>query len=155
MRLLEDARSSEACPPGKQAMANELEYHGPAGESKERPARQHRRQCGHAELIALGLLFADHATREAEQRKTYTSTARDPGLALLLVVSRNSCNSCRYALPHLARLLKADIVIQFRKNTGELSDPQVFRYDGLCPAQQQLYQPQAWKVFAETSVKKR
>ena len=141
--LLEDASSPNACPPGTRAMADALQYHGPTGESSERPARQHTRQCGHAELIALGLLVADLAAKEAAQRKTYTAAKRVPGLCLLLIVSRNCCNSCRYALSHLARLLKVDIVFQFRTSTGGLSEPRLLSYEDEPLQRQAAYTPPA------------
>ena len=141
VRLLEYARDRNACPHGKSAMAK-LEYHGPPGESKTPKSKQHDRQCSHAELVLVGLLLAELAVQEDSQLKTYSPAPRDPALCLLLLVSRNCCNSCRYALPHLARLLKVDIVVQFRTRAGELSDPIVFPRDAEPLPKQMPYAPQ-------------
>ena len=147
IRWLEYARTRAACPRGAAPMADMLKYHGslrgPAGEAKAKVSavKQHKQQCGHSELLALALLLATLAGAECgELHAEWSPNPRAPGLCLLIVVSRNCCRSCRYALPHLARLLKADVVVQCRRSSdGGLSKPIVFAYDAIPPPAQHAY----------------
>lgn len=132
---LEVARTQLACGPGGTPMDALLKHHGEgAGAYPNNPGRQHTQQCGHAETVAAAIALRGQLTGDAY--KTHDPAERAPPLCLLLVVSRSCCNSCRYALPHLARLLRVDIVAQFRTHDGELSAPVLFAWRDAPPAAQ-------------------
>lgn len=128
--LLKTASSKAACAPTAAPM-KDLKYHGAAGHPAHAkgPARQHRDQSGHAELMAAAPLLAELMAALGEAWRTYSDGPPAAAMCLLIVVSRNCCSSCRYALPHIARLLKIDIVAQFRTSAGELSRPVRFAWD--------------------------
>ena len=119
--LVAAARDASACATGISPMANLLHYHGEVA-SRDSPEKQNANQCGHAELLAalmqLGPRWRAHGHRAPST----------PALCLLLVVSRWCCSSCRYLLPHIARLLKVDILVQCRNQKGELAPPLLFAW---------------------------
>ena len=116
-------------------MHAKLVHHGEGpGAYPSKPERQHLHMCGHAEMVAAAVALA--TLLKADEYKTYNPAERAPPLCLLLIVSRSCCNSCRYALPHLARLLRVDIVAQFRTYDGELSAPVLFKWRDDPPAAQ-------------------
>ena len=133
--VLEAARTRQACGRGASPMGALLAHHGEGrGAHPNNEDRQHLQQCGHAEMVAAANALGEQLTGNAY--KTHDPTERAPPLVLLLVVSRSCCNSCRFALPHLARLLRVDIVAQFRTHDGELSAPVLFAWRDAPPAAQ-------------------
>ena len=140
MNMLAAARTPEACAPGSAPMADLLAYHGEGDGKAGGAARQHRQQCGHAELVVAGMLLAPLVVGQTWWQKREAPPGPQKQ-CLLLVVSRACCNSCRYALPHLARLLRVDIVAQFRTRAGELSDPVLFHQGNTPPTKQVVFSP--------------
>lgn len=119
--LVAAARDVSACATGISPMLNLLHFHGEVA-SPLSPEKQNANQCGHAELLAA-LMQLGPRWRALGHRAPST-----PALCLLLVVSRWCCSSCRYLLPHIARLLKVDILVQCRNQKGELAPPLLFAW---------------------------
>ena len=140
--LLKTARSPAACAPGARVMGW-LKYHAvdPARARPQGVATQHRAQSGHAELMAAAPSLAELMASLGDSWRVYTPGPPGAPRCLLIVVSRNCCSSCRYALPHIARLLKIDIVAYFRSSAGALQSPVHAAWDAEPPAAQLGFGP--------------
>ena len=135
--LLRTATTKAACAPTATPMAW-LKYHGAADPARpaQGVATAHRNQSGHAELMASAPFLAELMSALGEAWRVYTPGPPATAMCLVIVVSRNCCSSCRYALPHIARLLKIDIVAYFRTRDGRLSSPVLAAWDVEPPAAQ-------------------
>jgi hypothetical protein len=104
--------------------------------------KQHKNQVNHAEPIVIGL--AMQGSSEVYGRLHWDTPTGEPlnmnprvqPVCLLLLGSRYCCASCRYALPFIACMLKADIIVQSLKADRTLSSPTLYKWDAPLPDKQ-------------------